>query len=54
MSMNPYIEIVKIHGPWISGSDSRAGPIWPYIETVLNLENRFYSIIHLYLKNLDK
>lgn len=36
MSMNLDLN-PKIHGPWVTTSGLRAGPIWPYSEHVLNV-----------------
>lgn len=35
MKHSTYIE--KMYGPWVRGSDFRAGPIWQNSENVLNL-----------------
>jgi len=42
----------EIHGPWVRGSGSRMGPVWPYSIYVFNLR-KSSSLPHIYLLKLN-
>ena len=40
----------EIHDPWVRGSGSRVGPIWPYSKNVLNLRKSSSLLPYIFVK----
>ena len=43
----------EIHDPFVSGSGSRVGPIWPYSKNVLYLKKSSSLLPHMWEKTLN-
>lgn len=41
----------EIHNPWVRGSGSRMGPIWPYSKKELNLRKSSSPLPYTFVKN---